>query len=187
LLYSFNSRKDLFSSENTCLECHKKVTPGIVKQFLSGKMGKIGLDCSIYHGNKHRDRNDYLKAEMPTIETCNRCHSSQVTQYRAGKHNLAWVAVTTMPNWTHQPLPTRTEYKGCAGCHKLGEKSPEERKKYRYGNVQCYSCHTRHSFNKSEAANPRACQTCHMGFDHPQWEMWSTSKHGSIWQIEGKK
>jgi cytochrome c553 len=25
-----------------------------------------------------------------------------------------------------------------------------------------------------------------MGFDHPQWEMWSTSKHGTIWQIEGK-
>jgi len=27
--------------------------------------------------------------------------------------------------------------------------------------------------------------TCHQGFDHPQWEMWSTSKHGAIWQIEG--
>ena len=25
-----------------------------------------------------------------------------------------------------------------------------------------------------------------MGFDHPQWEMWSTSKHGAIWQMEGK-
>ena len=25
-----------------------------------------------------------------------------------------------------------------------------------------------------------------MGFDHPQWEMYSTSKHGTIWQIEGK-
>lgn len=24
-----------------------------------------------------------------------------------------------------------------------------------------------------------------MGFDHPQWEMWSSSKHGVIWQIEG--
>jgi cytochrome c553 len=26
-----------------------------------------------------------------------------------------------------------------------------------------------------------------MGFDHPQWEMWSSSKHGIIWQIEGKE
>jgi len=23
-----------------------------------------------------------------------------------------------------------------------------------------------------------------MGFDHPQWEMWQTSKHGTIWEIE---
>ncbi len=25
---------------------------------------------------------------------------------------------------------------------------------------------------------PQACQTCHTGFDHPQWEMYSSSKHG---------
>jgi cytochrome c553 len=56
----------------------------------------------------------------------------------------------------------------------------------RYGHAQCDACHTRHSFKKSEAQDPRACMTCHMGFDHPQWEMWSTSKHGTIWQIEGK-
>jgi hydroxylamine dehydrogenase len=29
-----------------------------------------------------------------------------------------------------------------------------------------------------EAQQPQACQTCHMGFDHPQWEMYSGSKHG---------
>jgi hypothetical protein len=30
----------------------------------------------------------------------------------------------------------------------------------------------------AEAREPEACATCHMGFDHPQWEMYSTSKHG---------
>jgi len=30
----------------------------------------------------------------------------------------------------------------------------------------------------AEARQPQACQTCHMGFDHPQWEMYSGSKHG---------
>jgi hypothetical protein len=77
--------------------------------------------------------------------------------------------------------------KGCLGCHKIGLKSPEEIKEYRYGNGACESCHTRHTFSKEEARDPRACQSCHMGFDHPQWEMWSTSKHGVIWQIEGNK
>ncbi len=29
-----------------------------------------------------------------------------------------------------------------------------------------------------EAQQPQACQTCHMGFDHAHWEMYSSSKHG---------
>ena len=44
--------------------------------------------------------------------------------------------------------------------------------------ASCDACHTRHTFSKKEAQQPQACQTCHMGFDHPQWEMYSASKHG---------
>ncbi|HLB25053.1 MAG TPA: multiheme c-type cytochrome, partial [Nitrospirota bacterium] len=43
----------------------------------------------------------------------------------------------------------------------------------------------RHKFSKAEALKPNACGTCHMGFDHPQWEMWGTSKHGMIYAMEG--
>jgi hypothetical protein len=57
---------------------------------------------------------------------------------------------------------------------------PDEEKKYNKYGMGCNSCHTRHVFSKAEAQKPQACQTCHMGFDHPQWEMWSSSKHGSI-------
>jgi len=44
--------------------------------------------------------------------------------------------------------------------------------------ASCDACHTRHTFSTVEAGQPQACQTCHMGFDHPQWEMYSSSKHG---------
>jgi hypothetical protein len=47
-----------------------------------------------------------------------------------------------------------------------------------FGTASCDACHTRHVFSKTEALQPQACQTCHMGFDHPQWEMYSGSKHG---------
>jgi hypothetical protein len=47
-----------------------------------------------------------------------------------------------------------------------------------FGVASCDACHTRHAFSVKEATQPQACQTCHMGFDHPQWEMYSTSKHG---------
>ena len=36
-----------------------------------------------------------------------------------------------------------------------------------YGLASCDACHTRHVFSVKEARQPQACQTCHMGFDHP--------------------
>jgi hypothetical protein len=73
--------------------------------------------------------------------------------------------------------------KGCGGCHKLGLKSEADLADLRkagsgFGRASCDACHTRHSFSVAEARSPQACQTCHMGFDHPQWEMYSSSKHG---------
>ncbi len=172
--------------KSECIECHKKVTPGVVQQHLEGKMGKKGIDCSACHGSEHRNMDDARLAKMPTPETCAKCHGTQTSQFKAGKHNLAWVASSSMPMMGHQPKAVAGDgYKGCSSCHKIGAKSDAEKAQMRYGHAQCDSCHTRHSFKKSEARDPRACQTCHMGFDHPQWEMYSTSKHGTIWQIEG--
>jgi hypothetical protein len=72
--------------------------------------------------------------------------------------------------------------KGCGGCHKIGLKTVEDiraiDKTGGYGLASCDACHTRHQFNVKEAQQPQACQTCHMGMDHPQWEMFSSSKHG---------
>ena len=173
--------------KSICIDCHKKISPGVVSQFLEGKMSKV-MDCSGCHGKEHTKMDDRALAKMPTPETCAPCHKKQTEQFKGGKHNLAWVASSAMPMWSHQPKAVVGEgYKGCSGCHKVGAKGEKEKYEYRYGNAQCDSCHTRHSFKKSEALDPRACQTCHMGFDHPQWEMWSTSKHGTIWQIEGPK
>jgi hypothetical protein len=73
--------------------------------------------------------------------------------------------------------------KGCGGCHKIGLKTEAEIQEIKtngtgFGLASCDACHTRHTFSVKEAREPQACQTCHMGFDHPQWEMYSASKHG---------
>jgi hypothetical protein len=73
--------------------------------------------------------------------------------------------------------------KGCGGCHKIGLKSEADMAALKeagegFGLASCDACHTRHMFSVKEASQPQACQTCHMGFDHPQWEMYSSSKHG---------
>jgi cytochrome c553 len=67
--------------------------------------------------------------------------------------------------------------------HKIGVKTEEEIAVLKqegggFGVASCDACHTRHLFSVEEARQPQACQTCHMGFDHPQWEMYSGSKHG---------
>ncbi|HEX9024446.1 MAG TPA: multiheme c-type cytochrome [Geobacteraceae bacterium] len=168
--------------KSECIVCHEKVTPGIVTQFYSGKMGKT-LDCSTCHGTEHKSAGDVAKAKLPTPETCAQCHAKRVAEYRDGKHALAWAAMKAMPMLNHQPSAVGGgDLKGCSACHKIGEKPASDLK--RYGSGACDSCHTRHSFSVKEARRPSACRTCHMGFDHPQWEMWETSKHGTIWENE---
>jgi hypothetical protein len=170
------------AKKSECITCHEKVTPGVVTQFLSGKMGKT-LDCSSCHGSEHMSAGDVAKVKLPTPETCAKCHAKRVKEYRAGKHALAWAAMKAMPMINHQPSAVGGgDLKGCSACHKIGEKPATDLK--HYGSGACDSCHTRHSFSVKEAKDPRACRTCHMGFDHPQWEMWQTSKHGTIWEIE---
>ena len=56
-----------------------------------------------------------------------------------------------------------------------------------YGLASCDACHTRHLFSKAEAQEPQACQTCHMGIYHPQWEMYSSSKHGVRYLLKQNK
>jgi hypothetical protein len=56
-----------------------------------------------------------------------------------------------------------------------------------FGIASCDACHTRHTFSVQEARQPQACQTCHMGFDHPQWEMYSASKHGVRYLLKQNK
>jgi hydroxylamine dehydrogenase len=126
---------------------------------------------------------DVSKAQIPTADTCKTCHEIQGAQFMAGKHALAWAAMNAMPTAHWQPMALMEGMKGCGGCHKIGVKTEAEIKELKnqgagFGLASCDVCHTRHLFSVKEARQPQACQTCHMGFDHPQWEMYSASKHG---------
>jgi hydroxylamine dehydrogenase len=166
-----------------CANCHKDITPGIVSDWRSSKHHKNGVDCSVCHGDKHQTMIDFENADIPTPETCATCHDEQVSQFVKGKHAAAWSAMKAMPTIHWQPMALIEGMKGCGGCHKIGLKSETEIKDLKeqgggYGLASCDACHTRHLFSLKEAREPQACQTCHMGFDHPQWEMYSSSKHG---------
>jgi hypothetical protein len=168
---------------NVCVDCHTEVTPNIVADWNLSKHSQADVACDACHGEGHSSADDVDKVSLPTLNTCNDCHSDQVTQFSAGKHALAWAAMEAMPTTHALPMALTQGMKGCGGCHKLGIKSDEaiqtlKDEGSKFGHASCDACHTRHTFSLEEARQPQACQTCHMGFDHPQWEMYSASKHG---------
>ncbi len=167
---------------SACVDCHAKESPQIVADWKTSRHAQIGLDCSACHGT-HASAADLSGLHMPTPETCGTCHAARVAQFKAGKHAAAWAAMEAMPTIHALPVALRQGMKGCGGCHKLGLKSEADLVALKeagsgYGRASCDACHTRHTFAAEEARQPEACQTCHMGFDHPQWEMYSSSKHG---------
>jgi hydroxylamine dehydrogenase len=171
------------SPAEPCVDCHSTVTPSIVSDWKLSKHFTNGIECSVCHGDRHTGPQDVANVSIPTPETCAPCHETQVTQFKDGKHALAWTAMEAMPTAHMQPMPLIDGMKGCGGCHKIGLKTPEEIRTLQkdspgFGIASCDACHTRHIFSTKEAKQPQACETCHMGFDHPQWEMYSSSKHG---------
>ena len=169
--------------EPDCVACHTQETPGIVSDWKQSAHADSDVSCVVCHGDEHTLYEDARKARIPTPETCAECHEEQVEQFTEGKHALSWKAMKAMPTAHWQPMALMDGMKGCGGCHKIGLKTEEEIKALRkegagFGVASCDACHTRHLFTAEEARQPQACRTCHMGFDHPQWEMYSSSKHG---------
>lgn len=180
------------TSAQECVNCHKKVTPNIVSDWQISKHSQEEVGCSVCHGDKHKDAYDFGKVEIPTPETCANCHDEKVVQFKKGKHALAWAAMKAMPTTHWQPMELMEGMKGCGGCHKIGLKTEKEIENLKsngagFGVASCDACHTRHAFSVQEARQPQACQTCHMGFDHPQWEMYSGSKHGVRFLLKQNK
>lgn len=172
-----------FAAANRCVECHQKLNPSIVADWRQSRHSELNVGCADCHGDGHTTTNDVANVKIPTPETCGECHETQVKQFKGGKHAAAWAAMEAMPTIHWQPMAMTEGMKGCGACHKIGLKTKEQIQGLKktsggFGVASCDSCHTRHTFSKKEAQQPQACQTCHMGFDHPKWEMYSASKHG---------
>ncbi len=172
----------------TCLKCHveKNITGSAIRDWQLSKHFSMGVGCADCHipakgaaeavASAATACEDKRVRRSVSPRNCAVCHAEQFDQFSKGKHAAAWVAMTAMPTTAEQPHAIIEGEKGCGGCHRIGR---DEGK--------CDSCHTRHLFAAAEARRPEACMTCHMGFDHPQWEMYSTSKHGAIYAVEGSR
>lgn len=200
--------------QKTCAECHRKTNPEIVRQFESSAMGRPGVQnrqvafpppqitCAACHGTNH-DEIMATRGRVPE-KTCGACHQQIYKEhvldaghsYGPGPGGLGinWERNVGVPHY--KQMPRKVMEMGCDPCHAQAGATDdkywsEAEKKYvdtssltvRNG---CIACHTRHSFSLEEARKPEACFTCHMGPDHPNYEAYMSSKHGSFYAARGK-
>jgi hydroxylamine dehydrogenase len=201
--------------QRTCAECHRKLNPEIVRQFEGSAMGRAGLQnprvkfsaaqitCAMCHGTDH-DEIMATKGRVPEA-TCGACHQEIYREavldtghsYGPGPGGLGtnWERNIGVPHY--KQMPRKVMEMGCDPCHAQAgatdakywsdtEKKYVDTSSLTYRNG-CIACHTRHAFSLEEARKPEACYTCHMGPDHPNYEAYMASKHGSIYVARGKQ
>jgi len=174
-----------------CVDCHQSATPFAVQQWRqSGHAGKVS--CADCHGDDHAQM---LKGVAPVkAEVCGGCHTDAYNEHRRSKHgsglHAGWGCTRNLDD------APRNE---CGFCHEQGSSLPKsvvqcarflkqsgamrEAGCNRCHRVEtdCQSCHTNHRTDLTAARSPMICAKCHMGPDHPQWEMWQTSQHGILY------
>ena len=199
----------LATSRDECVVCHRQSTPGIVEQYGQSTMAAAEVGCR----DCHEVASDYPGAvehegtfvlNQPTPARCERCHSSEVAQFNQSRHSLpAYVAMTgtaglsadhvamyqAIPEGSFAPDKMRnalfaiegpeiTRF-ACESCHNVGRPQPD-------GSVgECQQCHLRHTFSLEQARKPETCNACHIGPDHPQWEIYEESPHGIAYHTGG--
>ena len=198
---------------SSCAECHLRYQATIVRQFQGSAMGRPGaqnpavdnpvkmLTCANCHGTDHTKIT--ASAGRVPETTCGGCHPKIYQEHVVDLgHSYGPGPADIGPNWErnigvphYAQMPRKVMEMGCDPCHAqagatAAEYWDDEQKKYidtsslRYRNG-CMACHTRHAFSLNEARKPEACYTCHMGPDHPNYEAYMSSKHGSIYAARG--
>jgi len=199
----------LEGSTDLCVVCHRVYTPGIVQQFGYSKMAAAGNTCPDCHevdpdypgAEAH---NGFYRIIQPTPAICQECHPAEVDQFYQSRHSLpAYVAMRgtvdlssehlamyeAIPEGSFAPDKARNaiyvlegaDVTGftCEACHSIGQPNID-------GSVgQCQDCHLRHIFSLEQARRPETCNSCHIGPDHPQYEIYQESGHGISYATDG--
>lgn len=199
----------LANSTDECVVCHRRATPGIVEQFGHSTMADAKVACRDCHavaantpGAEEHEGTTILAS--PTPAKCQTCHQQEVAQFYQSRHSLpAYVAVVgskglapammtmyqAIPEGQFAPDkapnalytiegPDVTRF-ACEDCHGIGKPQPD-------GSVgECQKCHLRHEFSLEQVRKPETCNACHIGPDHPQWEIYQESPHGIAYATGG--
>lgn len=200
----------LANSSDACVGCHRNATPGIVDQYGASTMAAANVECRDCHEVKEGypgsvEHQGTWVLPAPTTAMCEKCHQQEALQYEHSRHGLpAYVAYAGTDSLTPELMaeyqaipeggfgpqkdrnalfamegPEITRF-ACAACHSVGRPAAD-------GSVgRCEKCHLRHQFSLEQARKPETCNACHIGPDHPQWEIYQESAHGIAYATDGQ-
>jgi len=177
-------------SAEDCIECHRLKTPAAVAQWQASAHAEQ-VPCSGCHGHDHTliDKGEALV----TAAVCGGCHVQDFAEHQRSKHGMGLHS-----GWGCTRNLAQRDARECHFCHEAGSTLPKSRvqcarflkQSSAMGEIgcnrchqvesSCASCHTNHITDLKAVRNPNVCAKCHMGPDHPQWEMWQTSQHGTL-------
>ncbi len=185
----------------TCLPCHEEKTPGAVAVWRASAHARaqVPVGCADCHGDAARNHAPFPAGSRVRVDAavCGKCHAKATAEHAASAHGKGLRAGR---GCTRHQASSGPE---CALCHEAGSarlridsecarfltQSPAMQ---RQGCNACHdverrcdTCHGAHRTAAAAAGDPLTCATCHMGPDHPQYEMWKTSRHGALHAVGG--
>ncbi len=144
-------------SPNDCKACHEQE----VKEMTNSKHAHAGELMASVDSMLAELVASFPETKAAAVNGCLQCHGSIVKAERDSKGALVLTdkgaPVMDWKSWPNSGIG-RINPDGIAG--------------------NCNACHSRHDFSASRARQPENCGKCHTGPDHPQKEIYETSKHG---------
>jgi hydroxylamine dehydrogenase len=191
-----------------CMTCHQeKAVPVIYKQWKESSHYKEGVGCFECHGAGKGEPDavehfGYTVSVLVTPNDCGVCHEGEAKEFQASHHAQAGEILGSLDNVlgeVAEGYPVANS--GCKQCH--GSKitifenkklDPRTWPNTGIGRINpdgsrgsCSACHSRHSFSSSIARQPENCGKCHLGPDHPHYEIYTESKHGVTFRAKINK
>jgi hydroxylamine dehydrogenase len=201
----------LSDEDNACIVCHTDITAGIVQDWQQSEHARYNVGCYECHrAGKNEsgvfDHNGFFIHVVVSPKNCSACHPSETKDFEESRHAVARQFIAGMPGLTgtrentlFAALGDSITIRGCQACHGTvvevgndGKPAAATWPNQGIGRINpdgslgaCTTCHTRHRFSLVEARKPQVCGNCHIGPDHPQWEIYQESKHGNIYSTRG--
>lgn len=178
------SEREITGESMECIACHERrgVANGSIADWEASKHAQKGVGCEVCHVNpvvksivKEAIEQGYLPPDGSSCENkgvyrkvvagvCGECHGKQYNEFMMSRHSMSWKRAIEC---SEDVRPHDETYSArCEQCHNI--------------QFKCDSCHIRHTFSTFGAKAPETCRSCHTGADHPQYDIFISSKHGTL-------